>query len=120
MATATVQAVETDNRKRYLELLKNILINTIYLEYDPSLLIIDPKESPAERRHLGRDWPTMAMSMVGMVRLDNLQFCIEDVIARGVPGDLIETGVWRGGSVILMRAVLAAHGVLDRTVWAAD
>jgi O-methyltransferase len=37
-----------------------------------------------------------------------------------VPGDLIETGVWRGGAVILMRAVLEAYGDRDRVVYAAD
>ncbi|MDH5235997.1 MAG: TylF/MycF family methyltransferase, partial [Acidimicrobiia bacterium] len=38
----------------------------------------------------------------------------------GVPGDFVETGVWRGGVCILLRAVLAAYGDLDRTVWVAD
>jgi len=33
---------------------------------------------------------------------------------------LIETGVWRGGATIFMRAILKAHGVTDRTVWVAD
>ncbi len=28
--------------------------------------------------------------------------------------------VWRGGATIFMRAVLKAHGVTDRRVWAAD
>src|SRR5947209_863300 len=55
-----------------------------------------------------------------MLRLSNLQFCVEDVLKNGVPGDLIETGVWRGGASILMRAVLKAHGVTDRRVWVAD
>ena len=41
-------------------------------------------------------------------------------MAKGVPGDLIETGVWRGGSTIFMRALLKAHGITDRTVWVAD
>ena len=45
---------------------------------------------------------------------------MERVIREEVPGDLIECGVWRGGAVVLMRAVLAAHDVTDRTVWAAD
>jgi hypothetical protein len=58
--------------------------------------------------------------MVGLKRLDNLQYCVEDVLARGVPGDLIETGVWRGGSTIFMRAILKVHGVTDRRVWVAD
>jgi len=52
--------------------------------------------------------------------MDNLHSCVEQVLAQDVPGDLIETGVWRGGGCILMRAILKAHGVVDRTVWVAD
>jgi hypothetical protein len=58
--------------------------------------------------------------MIGLKRLDNLQFCVEDVLDKGVPGDLIETGVWRGGATIFMRAILKAHNVTDRRVWVAD
>ncbi|APW44326.1 TylF/MycF/NovP-related O-methyltransferase [Rhodoferax saidenbachensis] len=61
-----------------------------------------------------------AISMVPLARLDQLQHCIEDVICRQVPGDLMEAGVWRGGTAVLMRAVLKAHGIADRCVWAAD
>jgi hypothetical protein len=64
--------------------------------------------------------PLNAETMIGIPELDNLQFCIEQVLVDEVPGDLIETGVWRGGATIFMRAVLAAHGVTDRTVWVAD
>jgi O-methyltransferase len=68
----------------------------------------------------GRVWPEFAHTMIGLPRLNNLQFCVEQVIKDGVPGDLIETGVWRGGACILMRGVLAAYEVHDRVVWAAD
>ena len=34
-------------------------------------------------------------TMIGLKRLDNLQHCVTSVIRDGVPGDLIETGVWR-------------------------
>ncbi|MGP0068511.1 MAG: TylF/MycF family methyltransferase [Isosphaeraceae bacterium] len=68
----------------------------------------------------GLDWPARAHTMIGRKRLDNVRICVEDVLARGVPGDLIETGVWRGGATILMRAILKAHGVTDRVVWVAD
>lgn len=73
-----------------------------------------------ESRVNGLDWPSTAVTMIGLKRLGNLQECIESVLADGVPGDLIETGVWRGGACIFMRAVLAEHGVTDRVVWAAD
>lgn len=67
-----------------------------------------------------RSLPYMAHTMIGLPRLDNLQWCVESVLADKVPGDLIETGVWRGGACIFMRAILAAYGVHDRTVWVAD
>ncbi|HUS62711.1 MAG TPA: TylF/MycF family methyltransferase [Acidimicrobiales bacterium] len=76
--------------------------------FDPSL------------RAEGRDWPSEAETMIGRARLDNLERCVTDVVRQGVPGDLIETGVWRGGATILMRAVLAAYGDTTRNVWVAD
>ena len=39
---------------------------------------------------------------------------------RGVPGDLLEAGVWRGGTVIFMKALLDAWGDQSRRVWVAD
>jgi hypothetical protein len=74
----------------------------------------------AAARETGQDWPSQAETMIGMKRLDNLQHCIQAVIADEVPGDLIETGVWRGGSSIFMRACLAAFGDGSRAVWCAD
>lgn len=71
-------------------------------------------------RESGRDWPARAESMIGLRRMDNLQYCVERALREGVPGDLIETGVWRGGATIFMRGILKAHGVTDRTVWVAD
>ena len=64
--------------------------------------------------------PLSGETMVGRARLDNLQGCIEHVVGEGVPGDFIETGVWRGGASIFMRGVLRALEVTDRRVWVAD
>jgi hypothetical protein len=58
--------------------------------------------------------------MVGLQRLENVQQCVKQVIIDDVPGDLIETGVWRGGVAIFMRAILEAYNDRDRIVWAAD
>lgn len=74
----------------------------------------------ADARANGRDWPVEAETMIGLKRLDNIRECVTDVVKRGVPGDLIETGVWRGGATIFMRAVLAAYGDTERAVWVAD
>lgn len=71
-------------------------------------------------RAKGHGWPLVGETMVSRGRLDHLQSCIEQVLDQEVPGDLIETGVWRGGSSILMRGVLKARGITDRTVYVAD
>jgi len=58
--------------------------------------------------------------MIGLRRMDNIQYCLEQVIRDDVPGDLIETGVWRGGACIFMKANLMAWGDTTRNVWVAD
>lgn len=78
------------------------------------LLIVKPREADADT------WGLLAYTMIGMPRLNNIQACLEDVIRNDIKGDVIETGVWRGGATIFMRAILKAYGVKDRTVWVAD
>ncbi len=95
-------------RDLYLDLLKQVLTDSLYDAVDPAI------------RQDGRDWPSRGCTMIGLERLQNLQACIEDVLAKGVPGDFIETGVWRGGATIFMRALLKVDGISDRTVWVAD
>jgi O-methyltransferase len=70
-------------------------------------------------RSAGMDWPLHGLTMVGLRRLDDLQTCVESVVADDVEGDLIEAGAWRGGASILMRATLDTLGDA-RTVWVAD
>ncbi|MEO5364252.1 MAG: tetratricopeptide repeat protein [Magnetococcus sp. DMHC-8] len=67
-----------------------------------------------------RNVTELSHTMIGKKRLENLQYCIETVLAEQVPGDFMETGIWRGGACIFMRGVLKAYGVTDRIVWAAD
>ena len=79
---------------------------------------IRPFES--NKRESGRDWPCFGYTMIGLKRLDNIQACIEDILANNVPGDLLEAGVWRGGATIFMRACLQVNNISDRNVWVAD
>jgi O-methyltransferase len=95
----------------YFDLLKRCLTR---FGFDSS-----PDFDPELRRY-GHDWPAEAETMTGLARLDNLEHCVRDVLERRVPGDLIETGVWRGGAAIFMRAILAAYGDRERVVWVAD
>jgi hypothetical protein len=98
----------------YIDLLKRSLTNTVFGD-EPD---VNNKNYVAAAITHYQKGP--AISMLPLVRLDNLEFCITDVVRRGVPGDLVETGVWRGGATIFMRAMLKILDVADRLVWAAD
>jgi hypothetical protein len=102
---------DPDTRGLYLDLMKRCLTNLIY---DPGYK--DRSVKPV----VWNGWPSVAHTMVSLKRLDNVQYCMEEVLRNRVPGDVIETGVWRGGATIFMRAILKAWGVTDRTVWVAD
>jgi hypothetical protein len=73
-----------------------------------------------EVRAVGHDWPPHAETMVGLARLANVLDVTATALADGVPGDLVETGVWRGGTAIYLRAILEALGDGERRVWACD
>jgi hypothetical protein len=82
--------------------------------------ITNPLPFDEDLRRMGRDWPTEAVTMVGMERLNNLQEAVQCVLAEGIGGDLVECGVWRGGASIFMRGTLEACGNTDRSVWLYD
>jgi hypothetical protein len=127
-------------RDLYLDLVKRSVLNIPYVdvELNPiqpygrlrSILLQGFRRAGVQLAHVrrgdyakrieGRDFSDVSHSMVSMRRLDNVQQCIEVILREEVPGDFIETGVMRGGTVIFMRAVLKAYGVEDRTVFAAD
>ena len=108
----------TEVRKLYLDLVQKCIINTIY--EDPGQGLLSNNNFVPQVRELGRDWPSKAHSMIGNRRMTNLRQITEHVITNHVPGDFIETGVWRGGACIMARAVMKAYGVTDRRVWVAD
>ena len=110
---APIRPQKTLPRRMVLTLCQK-LMSSLKLE------IVRRTEFDARRREEGLDWPGDAETMVGLKRLDNLEVCITNVLRQGVPGDLIETGVWRGGASIFMRAVLKVYGDTQRTVWLAD
>jgi O-methyltransferase len=108
-------------RELYIELMKRALDNWLYRDMDNVTLGRDPRHAGTPWREDARAlWRQPYHTMAGFKRLDNVQHCVEQVLADDVPGDLLEAGVWRGGVAILMRALLAAHGDSRRTVWVAD
>jgi O-methyltransferase len=135
-------------RGRYLELLRRALVNLIYPEHELQIEWLESGAAPADRhardRALrdiryrdtsdfagliaakqngsvwrGKPW-RFSHTMVGMRRLEHLQWCAERVFEDHVPGDFLEAGVCQGGASILLRALQVVHGEPHRRTWLAD
>lgn len=102
----------------YLDLLEDCLTGTIYK--DRPFTVFGALEYDQNIRESGLDWPSVAHTMIGRKRLKQLRLACEGVLVRGIRGDFVEAGVWRGGASILMRGVLAAYRVENRKVWLFD
>ena len=83
----------------YLDVIKKIVLGVIYTEWQGFL-----------QGNAHPTGETGATTMIGLRRLNNLQFLLEETIRLNVPGDFIETGVWRGGATILAAAIFQAYG----------
>lgn len=59
-------------------------------------------------------------TMTSPERLWSLLGAVRHVTSLGLPGDFVECGVWRGGSVMAMASELKRLGVSDRRIWLYD
>lgn len=135
-------------RRQYLDLLSRALVNLIYPEHDLRIDELEEHPPAADRlayerrmrdlRYLEpetfativqhkiegtsfkRRPARFAHTMVGLRRLDNLEYCAASVIENGVAGDFVECGVLQGGASIFLRALQVAYGEESRRTWVCD
>lgn len=127
--------MKTNSVRTYLGLLESVLTGWIYPEswfrrcaaHGPDGQKVPDKYIISERapvdealREAGKDWPSVGYTMIGHKRLANIRLLVSHIVYEGVPGDLIECGVWKGGACIWMKALLEDLGDLERTVFVAD
>lgn len=109
----------------YLHLLKQVLTGSLFEEdtiwaRDGHGVYLRHAPYDHRRRTLGLDVPRRGLTMVGWKRLESLEECARTIRDEGIAGDFLETGVWRGGVGMYLKAVLRRYGLEDRTVWMAD
>jgi len=112
---------ETVMRDAYIDLIKRSITNYGYLggdvPFETFRCVVHYEVTQAQWKI---DSVARPVTLLSKKQLDLVEQCVLSVEARGVPGDFIEAGVWRGGVIILMRALLAAHNIENRKVVAAD
>jgi O-methyltransferase len=70
-------------------------------DLNPSYFSMNPQ------RYTGSEcWPLEADTMVGVHRMVNVYESLKEVTMKNIPGDFVETGVWKGGACILANAVI--------------
>ncbi len=96
------RAIET-----YLQVLVGLLTGSSYGEAERSVRF-DSTVLPYNHsvREAGEDMSYLGLTMVGRNRLDNVYRLLRAVVEDKIPGDFVETGVWRGGASIFAAAVL--------------
>lgn len=136
-------AHELPLHSRYLELLKRALVNWIYPEHELQVSYLQGDQVASDRlarsRYL-RDISqieadkfaellekkkhgfvtVLSHTLIGLRRLNHLEYCAREIFARGIPGDFFEAGVCQGGASIFLRALQVVWGQEQRRVWAAD
>jgi hypothetical protein len=81
----------------YVEQLKKSLMNALNRDVPDSVVNPDSLAEQLQPIWFDHFWFGDALTMSSRNRLDNIQFCIEDCLKQGVPGDVAECGAWRGG-----------------------
>ncbi|NLV55046.1 MAG: glycosyltransferase [Acidimicrobiales bacterium] len=135
-------------RYRYLETVKGSLLNEHYLENEARLehlvtrsrdgrppearILRDPVRQDQEtfrrlqRQRSGAAGPGpggdsfVPYTAMGRTRLQYIEQALDTIRRDGVGGDLVDSGVGRGGAGIFMRAWLDATDVSSRRLWVVD
>lgn len=85
---------------------RDALIRSIVDIRNRSPQIADAIERPFDRSHWWTKTLGFPFSMIGPERLANVRWAAELAINERISGAFVETGVWRGGACMMMKAVM--------------
>ena len=112
---------EKSSRDMYIDLIKRSVTNYHYLGVDSSFENFRcVSHYDLEQASWKIDKLARPLTLLSKNQLDLIEGAVVTLEERRVPGDFIEAGIWRGGAVILMRALIEAYEIAERKVFAAD
>lgn len=59
-------------------------------------------------------------TLIHVERMYSLYKAVQYIVNKGIPGDFVECGVWKGGASMLMAKTLVSMGVTDRKIYMYD
>jgi O-methyltransferase len=86
----------------------------------PDEILCKKKQYSPMKRAAGKDFPLTGETMIGLVRLNNLQNLFKSIEEDNVDGDCLEAGVWQGGACIFLNALNKIYSNSKRKIWVAD
>lgn len=108
-------------RDTYIDLVKRSVTNYLYLggssAFDQFRCV---EHYDLERSDWKIDRASCPTTLLRKGQLDLIEQAAVALEKDKIPGDYIEAGIWRGGAVLLMRALLDAYEISGRKVFAAD
>lgn len=121
------------NKEKYLELIRLMIrdsrgadIKDEFLNLGKNITDIDIERmlfSPyVANKPVGpyHNWPLNGETMTSIQSLEFLHRAVKDVVDRKIDGDIVETGVWKGGSIIAMKAAFDTYEKFDRKFYVCD
>lgn len=105
----------------YLDLIKRVITNYAYLGGDDAFAGFNAlRHYDPDTKQWRVDPLSRPMTLLSAGQLELIEEAVLDVEQRGITGDFIEAGIWRGGAIIFMRTLLKAYNIDKRQVIAAD
>lgn len=108
-------------RTAYIDLIKRSITNYLYLGDDQAFDAFQcVRHYDLNTSNWTVDRRSQPLTLLTKGQLDLIEQAVFTVTQRKVPGDFLEAGIWRGGVVVFLRALLTAYELGDRTVVGAD
>lgn len=114
------KSTQPDPLTMYVDLLRESVLDNCYGNQRNIMPWSKNEKASINDIDNGQYWPDRAYTMIGRKRLDNIRDCYLTCRNDNVVGDIIETGVWRGGAMIFATGLLKVFNDTCRKIYLAD
>ena len=103
-----------------MTMIKKLIQNTLFsfglkiIKIENDFLNKIPIEATEDERKLIKK--IRGLSMTGSLRMWALIVAFKSILQNNIEGDFVETGVWKGGNLILIQKLIEKYGIKDKKI----